>query len=446
MGLALLMAGLAHSQGRYVIRDAEIERSLTELAAPILKAADIQEGSIRMIVIGDRTLNAFVTDGKHVFINSGLIAKMERVEMLQSIIAHEIAHIKAGHLTRRRLNWNNAVRASNIGLAFAIATAIISDNPDAGIAIATGSSSVALRNFLSHTRAEESAADKLGVEYMSRAGIHPEAAVDAMGVFAGQEFLTEASQDPYLRTHPLSASRLRDLNALVDAFSGKVKQTSGRDKYWYDRLVAKLTAFTMSPNRIFRKYPPGDNSEFALMSRAVAHHRIPSIDEAIRNINLLLRKKPNDPFYNELKGQILLENGKVAESIAAYERAVRLAPGEPLILAGFGRALLASGTPKNNRRALWILKRARDKDSGDVNMLRDLAIAYSKNGELAMASVATSERFVLMGRFRDSITHAQRAIAGLPEGSPGWLRAQDVALLAKASLPRIAPRRAPRRP
>ena len=171
---------------------------------------------------------------------------------------------------------------------------------------------------------------------------------------------------------------------------------------------------------------PSDGSDVAILRRAVAHHRKPDAKAARAEIDRLAAKRPRDPFVHELRGQILLEARDVRGAIAAYGRAAELAPGNALILAGYGRALLAAERPE----ALDVLRRARDRDPGDPRLLRDLAHAYAKAGRTGEASLATAERYALLGRLDDAAINAQRAAGLLPRGSPGWLRAEDIIRVA----------------
>jgi predicted Zn-dependent protease len=143
--------------------------------------------------------------------------------------------------------------------------------------------------------------------------------------------------------------------------------------------------------------------------------------------------RPNDPYYQELQGQILFESRNFGAAVQAYARAVQLAPREPLILAGYGRALLAADTRSGNAQALDVLGRAYARDPFDPRMLRDLALAYARSGNNGMASAVTAERYAVLGQMEDAEIHATRASGLLPTGSGGWLRAQDVLRVAEAA-------------
>lgn len=427
--VALGAAPMARAQS--LIRDAEIEYALKELMKPLAAAAGLSASQLRVLVINDSSLNAFVIDGRTVFVHSGLILKLDRAEELQAVIAHELAHIANGHLTRRMANLKGANSAAAMGLALAIATAA-TGNGKAASGIAAGTASAAQRAFFAHTRAEEASADQAGIRYMVRAGIDPQAVVEVLDIFRGQEALRPERQDPYVLTHPLSADRFRAMRGFAAAYTGQLRDNPTAE-YWFQRARGKLGAFIQNTNFTLRKVGKKDKGEVARMRRAIAYHRKPDTKAALAEVNALIAMRPQDPYYQELKGQILLESRQFGPAVSAYGKAVSMAPRQPLILGGYGRALLAQNTRDGNRKALSVLEKARARDPHDARLLRDLAVAYARAGNNGMASVATAERYAVRGRLSDAGVHAKRASDLLPRGSAGWLRAQDVLRAAQAA-------------
>ena len=407
-----------------LIRDAEIENALAELSAPILRAAGLSPQQVRILVVDDRSLNAFVINGTAIFIHTGLLLKLESAAQLQSVIAHEAAHISNGHITRRLTNIRGARNTAAFGMVLAAAVAMSTGRGDAAAGIAAGVAGSSQRNLFAHTRSEESAADQSGTRYMLRAGADPAAALEVLEIFRGQEALSVGRQDPYASTHPLTNDRMRALRGLVAANPGTPTDQSTAT-YWFARAQGKLSAFTQNPSWTLGR-TSDDTSAIAQMRRAVAYHRQPDAGRAIATMEALLAANPNDAYLHELLGQILLESRQAAAAVDAYWRAVNLAPNEPLILGGYGRALLAVNTTDSNRRAVEALQRARDRDPLDGRILRDLGLAYSRAGQNGLASLATAERYALSGRMDDAALHATRAADQLPRGSTPWQRAQDV--------------------
>ena len=425
---ALCLLGLSlQATAQSIIRDAEIEQGLRELAAPILRAAGLPP-SINIIVLNDSDLNAFVADARNIFITSGLMMRMQDPAELQAVIAHEAAHIANGHLTRRPAAARSAGSAARLGLILGLITAGASGNAEAGMGMAAGSMASAQRVFFAHTRSEESSADQAALRYMTTAGVDPAAMARVLELFRGQEALSVGRQDPYVRTHPLTRDRLRAVEAFGQS-TGALSDDSAR--YWFVRSTGKLSAFLRAPSWTLRRVGTSATDEISSLRRAIAYHRQSDTSSALQEMNRLLTLRPNDPFYQELQGQILFEGRRFADAVRAYARAVQLAPREGLILAGYGRALLAADTSSGNREALSVLEQAYARDSNDPRMLRDMAMAYARAGQNGMASVVTAERYAILGQMDSAETHATRASGLLPNGSSGWLRAQDVLRVAQ---------------
>jgi predicted Zn-dependent protease len=423
----VVLANPASAKG--LIRDAEIERTLASAARPLLQKAGVPVSATNIFIVNDRDMNAFVAGGNNIFINAGLVMRLKSVEMLQAVIAHEIGHITGGHQSQRAAGMGSARTAAGIGILLGLATALAGQT-DTGVGIAIGSADAAKRSVLANTRAQEASADQSGARYMALAGIDPKAALDVLNLFRGQELLSTAHVDPYTVTHPLSSDRISRLRTVVAAYKpGQSIQPPDMD-YWYARTVAKFRGFMDASKSTLKRYPKTDTSEAAMLARAVAYHRLPNAAKALAEINALIKKRPKDPYYHELKGQILLESGKAQSAIQSYETASKLAPDQPLILAGLGHAMLATDTKANNKAALNTLKKAYAADPRDGQMLRNLALAYARSGNTGMASVVTAERYALASNFKTARIHAERAIGLLPQGSSGYLRADDIIVLA----------------
>ena len=409
------------AQAQTILRDGDIEHALSELARPILAAAGLSSSRTRIIVLHDPQMNAFVLDRDHIFLHSGLILRLSTAAQLQSVIAHEAAHIAGGHMTRRLDNIRRANTISGLGAALALAAAASGGGEAAG-GIAIGVRSSAERVLFGHTRAEESAADASGLAYMRRAGVDPYGYADVLGLFKDQELLSAAHQDPYSRTHPLSRDRLNAVMAQIGVEARHDPDPTAN--YWFARAQGKLAAFLRAPAVTLRQTGQTlGKDDITLMRQAVAFHRESNAAKARKAIDAAIRLRPSDPYLYDLKGQILIESRDAKGALAAYTEAARLAPKDTQVLAGLGRAHLAAGNPK---AAIQTLERARAADTSDPTALRDLGTAYAQTGQMGQASLATAERYALTGRWKDAGINATRAAGLLPRGSSAWLRAQDV--------------------
>ena len=420
----LMVLTTATAQARGLLRDADAEYALQQIAAPILRAAGLSPTRVKVLIVNDSGLNAFVVGNDAIFINYGLINKMQRADMLQGVIAHEAAHIVNGHITRRLSNLGNSRTIAGLGIALAVATAA-AGSADGAVGIALGSQSLAQRVFFKHTRAEEASADQSGVRFLRSAGISTKGMLDVFEIFRGQELLAETRQDPYTRIHPLSRDRIRNLQGFVASDKAPVKSEAD---YWFARLKGKITAYTRAPKWTLRRIGETGYKDVALLREAVAHHRNSNTKKALKAINGAIALRPKDPSLRDQRGQILIETRNFAAATNAYARAVNLAPRNSLLLAGYGRALLASG---NISKAKSVLEKSRSIDFRDGSMLRDLAVTYAKSKQPGMAALTTAERYALQGRMADAKIHSKRAVGILPRGSGPWQRAQDVLIASE---------------
>jgi predicted Zn-dependent protease len=423
LALALMFACALPLRAQGLLRDADIEHGLRQLAAPILRAAGLNPSRVPILVVDDGSMNAFIISNDAIFIHYGMIFALDEPGMLQAVIAHEAAHIANGHIARRTANMRSARTMAGLGMALAAAAAAGGAAGDAVAGIAMGTQSSALRGFLKHTRAEESAADRSAARFMIDAGISPTGLLKVHRLFRGQEALSEVRQDPYMRSHPLSSDRVRAAEAFVAAHGDRGAPTA-EAVYWHARVRGKLSAFIRSPKWTMSRADEEAHADIRLMREAIAWHRRSDAAKAIRAIDAAIAARGGrDPFYYDLKGQILLESRQFGAAVAAYQTAVSLGGNDAQILGGLGRAQLAAGQPK---AALATLEAARTRDFGDARVLRDLGQAYAQTGQTGMASVAVAERYALLGRLDDAGIHAERAMGLLPRGSVGWRRAEDV--------------------
>jgi predicted Zn-dependent protease len=256
-----------------------------------------------------------------------------------------------------------------------------------------------------------------------------------------QELLAHYRQDPYVRTHPINSDRILRLNERVTKSPHFDKPTPAEDEYWFNRVKAKLDGYVNPPNITFRDYPTYDTSEFARYARVYGYQHNLQFEEALQEANHLLSLRPDDPFYNEIAGQILFERGKAEESIPYLEKAHASLPREPLIMTSLGNAYLALETDEGNLKAMEILEQSVFFDPYNDLTWGNLARVYAKVGMEAKANLATAEQWVLERRYPGAIRRAQQALRDFPEGSREWLQAEDILLTATQLLEKYGPPR-----
>ena len=416
-----------------MIRDVEIETTIRRFAEPLFLAAGLEPSSIRIHIVKDNTLNAFVAGGQRIFINTGLILKSKNVGQIIGVLAHEIGHIAGGHLIKGTNARKDISATALLGVLLGGA-AVIAGRPDAGAAAIQLGSNIGIRNYLSFSRTQESSADRSALRFMEQTQQSATGLLEFMEVLEDQELLSARNQDPYVRTHPLSQNRIEAIRRHLKKSRFTNTPASERNKEFYSRIRAKIVGFTQTFSQTLREYPQNDGSIASIYARTIAHYRKPNISEAIKLINQLTTQHPNDPYFHELKGQIYFENGKIDLALKSYQVATNLIPESPLLRAQLAHVQIEKNEPEFLRMAILNLLYSVNKDPTRPSVWRQLSIAYGRLNKKGESSQALAEEAILLGRNNEAIKLAERAKKLLKIGTTNWLRAEDIINLAHINL------------
>ncbi len=433
VGILLFFAAAKPALAQSILRDSETELLFKQLSDPLIEAAGLDPNSVKVVLVNDPEINAFVAQGQVVYIHSGLLAQSDNANQLQGVIAHELGHVAGGHALRIYDGAKQATGISLLSLVIA-AAAIAAGAADAGMGIMAAGQQAALGTFLAFTRAQESSADLAGASYLSKAGISGRGSIEFFKKLQNQEYrLAIYAKDSYDRTHPLSSERIASLTELYTKDPAWNRRTDPAIEARFQRVKAKLIGF-VTPREATKYYPESDQSVPAHYARAYAYHLGAYPEKANAEADALLATNPEDPFFLELKGQILLEGGKPKEAIVPLREAVANAPNMPMIAVMLGHALIASEDRKNFAEAKQVLKNAVNRDNDNPFAWYQLGIIYDREGDSARAALATAERSNLEGKDKLALASARMAMAGLPQGTPDYLRAQDIAMVSENAL------------
>jgi predicted Zn-dependent protease len=421
----------AHAQnvprGVPLIRDAEIEQLLRDYSQPILRSAGLAQQSIRIVIINDRTFNAFVMDGRSIFINAGTITEATTPNQVIGVLAHETGHIAGGHLSRLRQELANAQTQSIIAMILGVGAAVAAGgnagNPAAAI---VGPQEAIRRSLLSYVRSQEEQADRAGVRYLTASGQSPRGMYETFKKLADQVLFMAHGADPYTQSHPMPGERVTALEALAKASPTWEKKDSAELQLRHDLARAKLYGFLDRGDSVARRYPARDQSLAARYARAIAAYRHSDLRGAVAQIDALIEVQPNNPYFHELKGQALLEGGKPAEAVAPLRRAVQLAPQPALIQVMLAQALNATNNKSNAEEAVSLLRTALAREPELPEGYAQLAMAYGRKGDLAQADLASAQAAFARGDAKTARQLAARAKSRFPIGSPGWVKADDI--------------------
>ena len=472
---SLLCAQPAAAQS--ILRDAETEQLLQDMVDPLAEAAGLQKGAVDVVLIHDPSINAFVAGGQRIYVHSGLINAADTANEVQGVLAHELGHITGGHVITVYDGLEKATKISLLSLLVGVAAAVAGAGDAAMGAMALGQQA-ALGTFLAFSRGQEASADAAAVQSLKCAGIGGQGAVAFFRKLQNLEFRYGYSQSDdagFARTHPLTGDRISRLEAELradpawrgdgpDADLTADFQAPPAEDEWrppanrgagcaaapmptadlerrFERVKAKLYGYLAKPDDTLRIYPDYVSTVPAHYARAYAYHKDARIEQALGEADALLAMDPDDPYFLELKGQVLLESGRVDEALEPLRTATRLTANDPLISGTFGHALVATEDPRHLDEAEQVLRAAVAKDRENPFAWYQLGMVYGAKGDIPRARLASSEQQIMTGAAAEALRNAEAARAALPEGSADWIRAQDVAMQARAQIEREKDRR-----
>lgn len=412
--------------GISLLRDAEAEALIADYTRPLLKAAGLGGATVQVKLVNDDTFNAFVADSRHIFVNAGAIIDSTTPNQLIGVLAHEIGHLAANHLAQLRSEVRRMQILSAIAVLGGVAAGVAGGGGSAAGAFATGGMQIGQRGLLMYARENETAADQLALKYLAQTGQSAKGMLETFQRFAEQQMFMSAHIDPYIQTHPLATDRI----AMIDELARKSKAFDKPDdpalKARHDLVRAKFAAFTRNSQSVMRLYPPSDTSLAADYARAIVAYRFADPKSALARMDALIKRSPNNPYFWELKGQILLETGKPREAVAPLRKAVALAPNAGPIRVLLGQALVGTGDGKLTDEAIAALTKGIGDDPDQPIGYRQLAIAYARKDNIAMADLASAQGSFASGDIETAKKYAIRAQEKLKTGSPAWLRADDI--------------------
>lgn len=425
--LSPVSSNAASDSGQVIIRDTEIEKDIRTWTNGVMNAAGMQSSQVNIILIQSTDVNAFVAGGANIFIYTGLIDLSDNVGQVVGVIAHELGHIAGGHLSRTGEVGKNASFEAMIGALVGIGAAIATGDSSAAAAGITIGQSQAMNKFLAFSRVQESSADQAGFRFLTGAGLSPQGLPTFLEKLGSQELLPASQQSPFVRTHPLSRDRIEALQHKVDDSPLKLKPFPSDWNEQYARAKAKLLGFT-SPLQVTYKYPSSDNSIAAQYARAISAYRLNQMAPAIQKTDALIQAEPKNPYFYELKGQILYEFGKAALSVEPYQKAVLYAPDSGLIRTMLAQSLIESAGQNTEKlqSAIDHLKRAEKDEPRSTQIKRLLATAYGRMGKEPEARVYLAEEALMHGNKKEAARMADVTLKQLPPNSPEALRAQDI--------------------
>jgi len=433
----------ARAQPVSLIRDTEVEELLKDYSRPIFRAAGLESQNIDMRIVQSDSFNAFVMDGRNVFMHTEALMQSDTPNQIIGIIAHETGHIAGAHPATLRNDMKTAQSQQLLllllGIGMMVGGAMSGSSTGrelggAGQGVMVGGEGMVIRSFLLKRRSQEAAADQAGLEYLTTTKQSGRGMLETFERL-GRNNLGSYG-DPYMQSHPAEATRIRQLRDLVEKSPYANVRDTPEMQLRHDLVRAKLFGFTRPNQETYRRYPPNDNSLPARYARAIARNcTSPSFcsANALGDVDALLRERPDSPYFWELKGQVLLTAGRAREAVAPLRKSAELLKGKgPQVQIQLADAIFRSSEdPRSDEEVIQLIERAIITEKEDGNAYRVLAEAYYRKKMVAEADLARAELSLLNANNGDAYRFAKRAQMQLKAGSPKWLRAEDIASTTK---------------
>ena len=432
--LGSLPAAAQEGKGPPVLRDTETEQLLRDYTRPILRAAGLEKQNIQIVIINDSVFNAFVADGRRIFVNYGAIMQSETPNQLIGVLAHETGHLAGGHLAKMREQIAHAqtqmVIAMLLGAGALVAGARSGNSngglTNAGAAVFSAPPEIIQRSLLSYARQQEENADRAGVKFLTATGQSAKGMYDTFKRFSNDSLFAAHNADPYVQSHPMPVERVAALEELARTSPYWDKKDDPALQMRHDMVRAKISAFMERMDTVYRRYPLSDTSLPARYAHAIATYRHGVLNDALIQIDALIQMQPANPYFYELRGQALLEGGRPAEAIAPLRKAVQLSNNAPLIEMLLGQALVGTDNKAHTEEAIAILRAAVTKETEAPLGYTQLAMAYGRKGDYAEADLASAQAAYLRGDSKTARDLASRAKTRFAIGTPGWVKADDI--------------------
>ncbi len=428
-------------QMNLVLDDPLIDAWLQTMGHRLGASSDNPKQPYAFFMLRERQINAFATLGGYIGMNAGLVLTARSEDEVAGVLGHEISHVTQRHVVRsveRAQKERIPIMLAALGMVIAAQSAGgDGDSADnATMAAVVGSQALMMQRQIDYTRANESEADRIGIQTLNRAGYD----VDALGDFfarmesAGRANSGGYTAPDYLRTHPVTATRISEArdraqkikqdaallrpsmpagnNPLLPEFAqpGDARRNDalGRDFPWIKERLRVLSA--ASPGAAITEYrrgvdgfeaKPTDAQKYGLALAYIGHRQGADADALLAELG---KAHPDSLYVALARAEAAQVSAKPALAQTRYEQLMRQYPGNRAVILSYAGFLLEQGDAAQARRAQDILRRLASGTGQDVVFQRTLARAYELSGNALRAAEAYAEVSFLNGRVDDAIS------------------------------------------
>ena len=424
-----LCIGTVHAQSLSLIRDEEVERTLAFYLIPLFEKAGLDTRQMNIHLVKDDSINAFAAKGLHIFVHTGLLLKADNAQEVIAVLAHETGHIAGGHIVRLYENMRIAQRSMLLSMVLGAVAVAAGGGADAAVGAMLGGVNSAQGVFAAYRRSEENAADQVAISLLVRTGHDLSGFETIMRKLQAQEDYQLTNDFALWRSHPAVKERLSLIlnQKKTDQvkFTVNTKRISSENAL-FERIRAKLYGFLYSSKKTLERYPEKDTSLPARYARVIALYKEGYFKNALKQLETMIDDYPDDPYFYELKGQILFETGQADQAVEPYRKAVELLPDSVLMKVGLIQAQIEKDDPESLLQAQKLLSEISTQDHEIPLIWRLQAVVYGRTGQQGMAAYALAEYNMMTGNGKQAEMFAKRAVDLLPKEEAASLKAQDI--------------------
>lgn len=387
--------------------DPETSDYIQAIGQKLAANSDKPDQPFNFFVVMDPNINAFAGPGGQIGVNSGLITMAEQESELASVLAHEIAHVTQRHLYQ-------SVEASqrlSIPTAAAMLGAILlgTQSPQAGQAALIALQAGSIQFQINFTRDNEQEADSVGMQTLSRSEFDPRAMPSFFEKLQQSSRYAGRDVPEFLRTHPVTVSRIAESRARSDSFPYKQYP----DTFAFQIIRAKLRAqMGGDPNEAAQYFKAllrqgtEQQQDVARYGLALVQLNQSKSAEAIDTLLRLTRKYPNQSHFLNALAQAHVSAGHYNDALALYNQALTRFPGSRALTIEASQTQLLAGKPEQARRLLTDFLR-HNAATPQINQM--LAQAYTKLGSEAEGHRFMAEYYYQTGQNRAAILQLKLA-------------------------------------
>lgn len=416
--LALFVFAPAHALS--IINDTQVEKLLYKVITPVATAANVPENRLKIHIVNDDDFNAFVSGGEDVYIYTGLLTRIENVNALQAVVAHELGHMVGGHMAQMSARMDAELKRTLLIQALGVGLMVAGGNPSLGAGVMAGAGGIAQQSMLAFSRDEERIADDIAVDLLVKANVNPNGLITVFEQMQNITGAAEAKINKNKTNHPLTTERLKNARDKIAKVKHSGKYTTYSDTE-YDLARAKLIGYLYKENQILDKYPYRKTDDASVYARSIANMRGGALDAARIGVLTLIQRDKNNPYYYELLGDIEYQLGHYDASVTAYERALKLDTSAPQIQTALALVLSERNKPGDTERGISLCKESLLTESAPLTYWV-LAKLY-KDGR---SYWALAEFYNMNGDTKKAKKFAKQAQKNLKKDDPEYIKAGDI--------------------